>query len=309
VDTEGNLYATGNGQVWRRSAKTHEMKRIAGVPNSADNPFSDADNQPATKTRMTEIGQMAFDRQGNLYLPEQRGRIRKLSGDHLEIIAGTGVDGSQGDMGPARAAWQHRPKAVAFDALGNLVVADTESHFLRVIAARNGLIFRIAGNGAMESNGDGQPSLSAAIGKPMALAFDAAGNLYFADATGHAIRQISKATGHLSTIAGQLGRKGFAGDGGPANRARLYYPDAIAFDRHGDLYIADCNNNRIRKVDMRTGIIVTVAGNGKSGDAGAGDGGDARDASIGSPTGVAVDEAGNLYIAANSAVREVTADR
>ena len=141
---------------------------------------------------------------------------------------------------------------------------------------------------------------AASLRFPSGIAVDTVGNLYIADAGNHRIRKVDGATGIITTVAGD-GTSGFSGDGGLATAASLRFPSGIAVDTAGNLYTADANNNRIRKVDGATGIITTVAGGGSGGD-----GGLATAASLRFPSGIAVDTAGNLYIADNNRIRKVT---
>lgn len=160
----------------------------------------------------------------------------------------------------------------------------------------------VAGNGAFGFSGDGGPATSASLFLPYGVAVDGAGNLYIADLLNQRIRKVDT-TGTITTVAGS-GTYGFSGDGGPAISASLGSPDGVAVDEAGNLYIADLYNRRVRKVDSG-GMISTVAGNGAYGFSG--DGGPATSASLSSPTGVAVDRVGNVYIAdqGNQRIRKV----
>ncbi len=183
--------------------------------------------------------------------------------------------------------------------LGNIPAAN---------AASPGVITTVAGNGYVGQNGlggysgDGGPATSAELNNPVGIAVDTAGNLYIADAGNNRIRKVD-ITGIITTVAGN-GTQGYSGDGGPATNAGLSGSSGVAVDTAGNLFIADAGNNRIRKVDI-TGIITTVAGNGNADFSG--DGGPATAAELNSPTGVAVDTDGNLYIADyhNHSIRKV----
>lgn len=196
------------------------------------------------------------------------------------------------------------PSAIAYDAQGNLYIAETGNHDIRKVDTA-GNITTIAGTGTQGFSGDGGPATSAELDSPQGLAVDAAGNLYIADTHNQRIRKISAATGIITTVAG-TGTAGYSGDSGPAISARLDLPTAIALDAAGNLYVADSANHRIRRVSA-TGIITTVAGNGIEGYSG--DNGPAIAAELDSPSGIALDAVGDLYLADthNQRIRKVSA--
>jgi sugar lactone lactonase YvrE len=204
-------------------------------------------------------------------------------------VAGTGSVGYQGDGGAATSATFASPGALAYDAAGDLYIADRENHVVRMISPA-GTVSTVAGSGQQGFAGDGGPATSAALDTPSGVAVDASGDLYIADSHNNRIREVSG--GLITTVAGN-GTAGFAGDGGAATAAELALPSAVAVDASGNLYIADTNNQRIRMVTGTT--ISTLAGNGA--ELFAGDGGPATAASLDMPTGVAVDGSGQVYIA------------
>ncbi len=222
-------------------------------------------------------------------------------------LAGTGNQkiGFSGDGQRALSATFWNPKSVAVDASGVVYVADRNNYRIRKVAT-DGTISTYVGTGEVGSRGDGGPATQAELNLPEGVVCDPSGNLYIADTFNHRIRKVTPA-GIISTYAG-VGPEEFAGDGGLATSAWLAFPRGLAIDGQGNLYFADAGNNRIRRVDARTGIITTVAGNGNP--TFAGDGGLATAASLFLPSDVAVDKAGNLFIAdrGNKRVRKVTAN-
>src|SRR5881296_4383058 len=196
------------------------------------------------------------------------------------------------------------PGTVAVDAAGNIYIADTRNNRIRKVSP-SGMMTTIAGNGGGGFGGDGGPASMAMLNYPWGVTIDNNGNLFVADTSNQRIRKIGP-DGIITTVAGS-GSRGFSGDGGPAVLAQLAEPAGVAVDAAGNLFIADTNNERVRKVTP-DGIITTVAGNGTQGFSG--DGGAAVDAQLAYPNSVAVDGAGNLFIADtnNQRVRRVTPD-
>jgi len=244
------------------------------------------------------------DAAGNLYIASDvSSRIRKVTASGvISTVVGNGTRGFSGDGGPAASAQLNFPYGVAVDVVGNLYIADDGNNRVRKVSA-GGVISTVAGNGTFGFGGDGGPATSAQLYEPSGVAVDVAGNLYIADTANNRVRKVTVA-GVISTVAGN-GTSGFSGDGGPATSAQLNLPSGVVVDVADNLYIADTINNRVRKVTV-AGVISTVAGNGTAGFSG--DGGPATSAQLNAPNGVAVDAAGNLYIAdGNNVVREVTA--
>jgi len=287
VDVSGNLYIT--------DPRNHRVRKVntAGIISTVAGDGGDifgGDGGPATATSVLPVD-IFVDPGGNLYLADASYRVRKVNGDGIiTTIACNGTSGFTGDGGPATAA-SCVPYRVARDSAGNLYVADGSSKRIRKVSAA-GIITTVAGRGTGQSSGDGGPATLAELIQPLGVAVDPAGNVYIADEGSNRIRKVNTA-GIISTIAGN-GKQGFDGDGGPATSASLYEPSGVAVDPAGNVYIADAGNLRIRKVDT-AGIITTIAGNGKEGFSG--DGGPATSAELSFPVGVAVDPAGNVYIA------------
>ena len=269
------------------------------------------DGGPAIDAEFFNPNSATLDAAGNLYIADSfHGRIRKIdaSSGIITTVAGNGVMGYGGDGGPATAASLNSPQSVAFDAAGDLYIADFANSRVRRVDAKTGIITTVAGTGGSSYSGDGGPAINAGMNGPYVVAFDAAGNFYIQTSFDNCIRKVDIATGIISTFAGVVDSGGtYGGDGGPAVDAQFNYPYGMAFDAAGNLLIADTYNNRIRRIDASTGIITTIIGNGTQGYAG--DGGPAIDAEFHSITGITFDLAGNLYIADanNNRVRVVAA--
>jgi trimeric autotransporter adhesin len=228
---------------------------------------SSGDGGPATKAGITVSHCFTLDGQGNLIICDSRGYIRRVEVKTgiISTVAGSGRRGSGGDHGTALDAEFTTLVSVAVDRAGNIFVADDTSHRIRRIDATTGIIDTVMGSGPpttgsifpVEFKGEGALATDARVTMPRSLAFDLDGNLLFLT-TGRVCR--IDHDGHLRTIAG-VGREGFSGDHGPATRAQIE-PDAIAVDENGNLFIAEYVNNRIRRVDAKSGVITTVGGTG-----------------------------------------------
>ena len=223
----------------------------------------------------------------------------------ISSIAGMGTSGFAGDGGPATSASLSFPAGLTFDSAGNMYIADSFNSRVRKVAL-DGTISTIAGTGDFGDFGDSNVATKAGMNRPYSVVVDKAGNIYIADTYNDAVRKVAASSGIMSTFAGK-GTQGLGGDGGGATGALMDTPTALVLDPAGNLYIADTNNHRIRKVGT-DGNISTFAGNGQA--ASSGDGGPATSAAMNSPEGLAIDQAGNLYVAdtAGHRVRKITPD-
>ncbi len=231
----------------------------------------------------------------------------------LHSFAGDGVPGDSGDGGPAREARFNEPHDLARDRRGNLYVNDIGNHTFRRIDRETGVITRVAGSGRVGRGGDGGPALEAEMDTHCGIAIDDDGAVYVSSEWANNIRRIDPQTGVIDLFAGQDARHypseegrsrpfagpglslgGYHGDGGPASRAAFYHPEHLAFDSKGNLYVCDNSNDRIRKIDARTGVITTVLGNGQR--ASNGDGGPAVEASVLMPDSICFDSSDNMYV-------------
>jgi sugar lactone lactonase YvrE len=294
-------------------------------------PGFSGDGGPATQAQV-QPGGLALDGAGNLYITDWfNNRVRKVDAATgiITTVAGTGQLGFSGDNGPATAAQLNRPSFVVVDGAGNLFISDFFNHRVRKVDVATGIITTYAGSGPVDSGtdatgvphgafaGDNGPAADARLDGPIGLAVDARGNLFIEDAYNQRVRKVSP-EGVITTVAGN-GVDRSSGDGGLATEAGLAVAWGLALDAGGDLFIAETGgaydgphgviSNRVRRVDAATGIITTVAGVGGAGGF-AGDGGKATAAKLSLPAGLAVDSAGNLFIAdqGNYRVRKVGLD-
>ena len=381
VDSAGNVYvADQNNHRIRRVSAAGTISTFAGTGTGG---FS-GDGGMATSAQLGAPRGVAVDGSGNVYIADHNNhRVRRVSAaGTISTFAGTGTPSRNFDTGTATSIHLHDPTDVAVDPDGNVYIMDQNNNRVRrvtpsgaltsfwhysinsqdrmqgVAADRDGNVYvadrTVVGDGGNEGaiyryssgggfsvfagirtqygfSGDGGPATSAWLDSPYGVTVDSAGNVYIADLDNYRIRKVD-GSGIISTVVGTTSGllagtvietfaggasgtstvAGFSGDGGPAASAELNTPRGVALDSSGNLYIADTNNHRIRKVDAGTGNIETFAGgaSGTSTVAGfSGDGGPAASAELNLPYGVALDSSGNLYIAdyGNHRVRKVDA--
>ena len=304
LDGAGNLYIADS--LNQRIRKVDAAGAISTVAGDGTRGFG-GDGGAAVAAQLDFPRGVALDGAGNLYIADSLNqRIRKVdAAGAISTVAGDGTRGYGGDGGAAVAAQLDFPRGVALDGAGNLYIADSLNQRIRKVNAA-GVITTVAGDGTEGYGGDGDAALAAQLNRPFGVMPDGAGNLYIADTGNHRIRKVN-AAGRISTVAGDAtrGYGGYGGDGGAALAAQLNSPIGMALDGAGNLYIADAGNHLIRKVDT-AGVITTVAGSGTAGFSG--DGGAAVAAQLNSPAGMALDGAGNLYIAdaGNHLIRRLT---
>jgi trimeric autotransporter adhesin len=297
-DAAKNLYIvdTGNNRVRLVSAKTQEIKTIVGTGIAG---FK-GDGGPATKAEITDSSGGYIDASGNLLIADsgnQRVRIVNKKGV-INTLAG---GGNAGDKGKATNALLSYPGSLAFDNAGNMYVAEEGTPVIRKVST-GGTITTVAGSGSEGFSGDGGPATKAEFFLINGVAVDSSGNLFLSDYVNLRVRRVDHTTHKVSTYAGD-GKSCSSppcGDGGPATKASLSSVFSLAADQAGNLYIADPYDQVIRKVDVTTQTISTVAGDYvqcSSGTSPCGDGGAATGANLSYPCGVAVDSAGNIFIA------------
>lgn len=260
----------------------------------------------AVNAVLTSPRTLTLDSAGNIYIGDLNNRrVRRVDAASgiITSIAGNGTEDFSDDV-PANSTGLGTTAGIAVDQNSNVYVSDSSFRRIRRIDARTGIITTIAGDGGADFNGDNRPATSASI-SPQGIAIDNAGNLLIADTANHRVRRVNLTTGIITTVAG-TGESGFAGDGGQATVASLNLPIAVGVDKEGNIYISDTGNLRVRRIDARTGIITTVAGNGES--TPLGDGGKATDAGF-SPGAISIDSTGNIFISdeTHKTVRRVDA--
>jgi hypothetical protein len=303
------------------------------------------DGGPSTAAQFSSNG-IAVDHNGDLFIADSANQVREvaagpatqfginMTGGDIYTVAGSGIQGSIGDGGPARSAGFGGVEGVALDGTGDLFIADGSGRIREVpatsgtdfgMAMSAGDIYTVAGDGTPGFSGDGGPAVSAGIGAAVGVSADSAGDVFIDDG-GTRVREVpatsgtyfgtAMTSGHIYTVAGN-GTQGFSGDGGPGASAQLNDPLATA-DANGDLLLADVESDQVQEVAatagahfgiaMSAGDIYNVAGNGVIGFSG--DGGPALSAELSNPGDVAVDTGGDIFVAdrGNYRVREVAAD-
>lgn len=276
---------------------------VAGTGTAGYN----GDGIPATTAQFNGVQGLALDGAGNIYAADIAGnRIRKITiaTGLITTVAGTGTAGYNGDGILATAAQINIPSALAFDGNGDLYFTDRSNSRIRKITTSTGIITTVAGTGAPGYNGDGIAATTAQLNNPNEVSFDGSGNLYIADWFNNRVRKIDAVTGIISTIAG-TGTAGYNGDGIPATAAQINGPCGIIFDKAGNTYIAEYGGARVRKINISTGLITTIAGTGTFGYNG--DGILATTAQLSGCAYIKFDIAENMFIGegSNQRVREI----
>ena len=306
IDTNNNLYISdySNNRIRKVTASTGVITTIAGNDSTGYN----RDSIPADSAWLHSPAGIALDKAGNIYFVDHdncRIRMIKASNDTIYTLSG-GKAGFSGDGGPAIKAQFWYPLGITVDAAGNVYIGDTYDNRIREITVGNDTIRTISGTGSSSFSGDGGPASAAAVFQPHYLSFDAAGNLFVADMGNNRIREITVSNGNITTLAGD-GDPGYNGNNISAVSAQLSYPLDIAADDSGNVYFSEGGNNMVREINSRTGNVLKIAGNGTGGFSG--DGGPAGKAQFNGPTGIAVNDTGNIFISDeyNNRIREVNA--
>ena len=280
-----------------RNVKLNFNNWIINTVAGSDTHGYSGDGGPVQNALLNDPENVYVDKKGNIFITDFGNQVIREVDAHTGIIhtvAGNGINGYSGDGGPATQASMSNAFHIVSDDEGNLYISDLTNNRIRRIDHRTGIINTIAGTGVEGFSGDGK-AITAQLRGPFGIKIDKKGNLIFSDQFGTCLRKLDLKTGMLTTFAGTPQINSFAGDGGPASKAYFNFIWHVAIDENnGDIYVNDEFNYVIRKIDARTGIINTVAGNGVKGNSGMG--GPATQASFTEPVGVAVDQDGNLFI-------------
>jgi len=289
-DESGNLYI--NDQRNNCVRKVNPAGIITTIAGTGIGGYY-GDGGAATMAQLSQNWGIALDHSGNLYIADEGNHcVRKVNAaGQITTFAGTGIAGNSGDNGPATNAKLFSPIGVAADGSGNIYVGDFVNYTVRKINAA-GIITTVAGTGITGFNGDGIAATTAQLGYIWGIATDGSGNLYICDGSNNRVRKVNT-SGIISTIAG-TGTPGYTGDGAPAISATLNQPINVSVSSSGEIYIADFQNNCVRKINT-SGIISTITGTGISGFSG--DGGPATAAKLYHPISAIQDPGGNVYIA------------
>ena len=309
ADRAGNLYIADFGNSRIRQVSDGAITTVVGNPGGTPT----VEGELAINVRLEGPTGVAIDRNGVMYFVEAgigsgtglaRGdyKVWKVSAAGvLTTLAGNGTPSYSGDRGPAVAAQFNGPAGIAVAASGVIYIADTQNQRVRAIAP-GGTVDTVAGTGIAGFNGEIVSPRTAQLNLPQGVAADGQGNWYVADTANNRVRKVQPG-GNLFTIAGN-GNASYFGDGGPATKASVNQPEGLAVDAAGNIYIADTLDNAVRKVTP-DGVINTLAGTGTAGYSG--DGGPAAQARLKLPRAVAVDAAGNVYVAdtGNNQIRRI----
>jgi sugar lactone lactonase YvrE len=261
VDSRGNVYVTDEDLegIVKVGAEAHSFSTLV-----AGNVTVAPASEPGRTVKLDWPAGIAADVSEGLFFDDHTRHTVYHFGFHdssLQIIAGTGNEGFKGDGGPGKEAEFRFPEGLSGDGKGNLFIADTNNCRIQRIDLKTDIVTTITGTEDDGSTCERTPGYGGILEQPQDVGVDGNGNVFFVQEYRHRVRRFDAMTGKITTVAGN-GEPGFTGDGGPAINARLHYPEGLAVDKIGNLYISDSFNGRIRRVDLKTGLITTVAGKG-----------------------------------------------
>lgn len=295
---EPKSLAVGRGCLYIADSENHVIRKVDLVNGLISTVAGRPDATLAAPADAAAADEAPFDDDPlggpSQAMPEKFAQLGDLSGTVRFVVGAAPKAGRcEGDGGPATKATLNFPSAVALDRQGNLYIADMMNHRVRRVDAQTGIITTVAGTGQHRCSGDGGLATAASLNEPSALVVDDYGHLYIADQSNNRVRRVDAVTGVITTIAG-TGQAAYTGDGGPATDSGLAGPSGLALGPDGMLYVADTFNGRIRMIDLSTGLISTVAG----------DGGEYRyqghpqefSTSLSRPYGIALDREGHILV-------------
>jgi sugar lactone lactonase YvrE len=301
IGPDGALYFCDldNQRVRRLDVKSGRTTDVAGNGQRGH----EGDGGPATSASLNMPHEIQFDARGHFYIAERDSHVvRKVEARTgiISTLAGTGVAGFSGDGGPADRAQLRQPHSIAIDAGNRLLICDIGNQRIRRVDLATGVIDTFAGTGIAQPTPDGAPLAGTPLNGPRTFAVATDGSLFLALREGNAIYRIDPRTATIHHVAGS-GKQGYAGDGGPARAAELGGPKGLAFDpTRRALFVADTENHVIRRIDLASGVITTVLGNGQRGD---GPETDPLQCKLSRPHGLFVDRTGLLYVTDSEAHR------
>jgi len=302
LNQPSDVFTADGVLLWVADSANFRLRKInfnAGgtITSIAGNgtPSLSGDGGQATAAQLGNPYAVALDGAGDVFIADNQNAVVRKVGPTgvITTVAGNGVPGYSGDGGLATGAELNDPRGVAVASNGDIYISDAGNERVRKVDHSTGVISTVVGNGVAGFAGDGGLATLAELNVPRAVALDATGNLYIADTANNRVRVVNP-SGTIATFAG-TGIAGYSGDSGLATAAQLNRPRGLAIDGSNNVYIGDSANNRVRRVDHGSGNITTAAGNGQAGLSG--DGHAAVSAKLNFPFGLALDNAGNLYIA------------
>ena len=300
IGPDGALYFCDidNHVVRRIDLKSRKVSTVAGNGEKGNS----GDGGPAAKAALGQPYEVRFDRAGNLFFVDMPNhvvrRVDKKTGT-ITTVAGTGEAGFSGDDGPATKAQLRQPHSIVFDREGRLLICDIGNHRVRRVDLKSGRIETYLGTGERKPTPDGSPIAGTPFNGPRAIDVAPDGTLYLVLREGNAVYRIDPKANRVTHIGG-TGQKGLTGDGGPATAATMNGPKGVALSKDGGLYLADTENHAIRRIDLKSGVITTVAGTGERGD---GPDGDPLKCRMNRPHGVFAAADGTIYVGDSEAHR------
>ena len=300
IGPDGALYFCDidNHVVRRIELKSRKVTTVAGSGEKGNS----GEGGPAVKAALNQPYEVRFDKAGNLFFVDMPNhvvrRVDKKTGI-ITTVAGTGEPGFSGDDGPATKAQLRQPHSIVFDREGRLLICDIGNHRVRRVDLKSGQISTYLGTGERKATPPDAPIAGTPFNGPRAIDVAPDGTLYLVLREGNTVYRIDPKASRVKHIGG-TGEKGLTGDGGPATAAKLNGPKGVSLAKDGGLYMADTENHAIRRIDLKTGVITTVAGSGERGD---GPDGDPLKCRMNRPHGIFAASDGTIYIGDSEAHR------